>query len=262
MGTHFLLALKPRKVFDNLSFILSLFHNSKMDNLSKSLKKMEKLRKFKKVFDFVDKDNDFEISSSDLSKTMKQLFGLRLLDEEVDDLMARFPHGRRSTIRFKEVAKVLEEKITESLNEQEINLAYEICINLCEKASSDEMRLRNEDKLERKLSLKDLKKSLKPKIKRSRCQDRRQMNREDEKISEYELLSAASMLPKSSVNDKMSKSEFSEMVSEIFKNPFISFFVILLGLNKCCKCILNMIHLFFKLTTILNPYDVEYTIDP
>jgi len=83
---------------------------------------MERLSVFKKVFDFVDKDNDFEISSSDLSKTIKQLYGLTLLDEEVDELMARFPHGRRSTIRFKEVAEVLEEEITDSLNEQEINL--------------------------------------------------------------------------------------------------------------------------------------------
>jgi len=124
------------------------------------------------------------------------------------------------------------------------------------------MRWRNEEKLERKLSLKDLKNALNTLIMRSRCQDHRQMNRQDEKISEYELVSAASMLRKSSINDKMSKSEFSEIVSEICKNPFSRFFSRLLDLNRNWSCIIKRIHLFFKVSTILNHSDVECPLDP
>merc|ERR1712136_309907 len=239
MGTHFIHALNALIVLSNLSFRFSLFLNSKMENLSM----------FKKVFDFVDKDNDFKISSSDLSKTIKQVSGLTLLDEEVDELMSRFPHGSKSTIGFEEVSAVLKEKITESLNEQEINLTYETCINKCEKTSSKEIRWRNEEKLERKLSLKGLKNAIQYLI------------GGDDKISVEELMSAASMIRKSNVKDTMSKSEFSEMVSEISKNPFICFSAILFDLCSCLTCILRRIYIFAKLSTILNPPDMERTID-
>merc|ERR1712126_318588 len=84
---------------------------------------------FRKVFEFVDKDNDEPISTSDLSRTTKEVSGKTWLDEVIDETMSCIAHDSKPKISFEVFTSNLETKIGDHLNEQEIGSTYKICID-------------------------------------------------------------------------------------------------------------------------------------
>merc|ERR1712198_655200 len=204
---------------------------------------------FRKVFEFVDKDNDEPISTSDLTRTIKEVSGKTWLDEDIDEMMSRITHDGKPTISFEVFTSILETRIDEHLNEPEIDLTYEICVDKFGLDSSKDVIWENEDKSERKLSIKALRNAV------------QFLLDEDGEISEDEVAATIAVFGKSNINNKISKLEFSKMVSAINKDAFVSFSSILMDLDGCSICILRSVYIFAKLLPILNNIEKGYTID-
>ena len=181
---------------------------------------------FRKVFEFVDKDNDELISTSDLSRTIKEVSGKTWLDEDIDEMMSRITHDSKPTISFEVFTSSLETKIDDHLNEQEIDLTYEICIDKFGLDSSKEVIWENEEKSERKLTIKALRNAVQFLIDK------------DGEISEDEVAATIAVFGKSNINDEISKLEFNKMGLAINKDALVSFSSILMDLDGCSICIL------------------------
>jgi len=79
-------------------------------NYRKFEKEMLRNAYFRKVFEFVDKDNDELISTSDLSRIIKEVSGKTWLDEDIDEMMSPITHDSKPTISFEVFTSSLERK--------------------------------------------------------------------------------------------------------------------------------------------------------
>ena len=156
------------------------------------------------------------------------------MDEDIDEMMSRITHDSMFKISFEVFTSSLETKKDNHPNEQEIDFTYEICIDKFGLDSSKEVIWENEEKSERKLTIKALRNAVQFLIDK------------DGEISEDEVAATIAVFGKSNIDDEISKLEFNKMLSVINKDTLVSFSGILMDLDGCSIFIFRCVYILLS----------------
>merc|ERR1711894_9282 len=193
------------------------------------------------VFKFVDKDADSVISAADISRTLKEVSGEKVSNEDINEMIFRFKCEQKGAISFEEYLSVMADKI-DNVRPDELNYAFEKCM-ANSKGHTKEVRWKNEQNVNEFVTIQGLRKTILDLLD----------NKFEGSVSEEEIKAlTAETINVYATGDKISKSEFAILVSFATKNPFVTFACVLFDLDTCPVCILERLYICAKVLKITN----------